>query len=380
MKFKHEIAIIEISLKHYRNPFYELLRKQLSKSNVELVLIHGFSSNCEAKKSDEVEIEWAHVIKNKCIRIGSRELYWQPCIKILRRADLIVVDQSSKLLLNYLLFIGHRLGIKKLCFWGHGKNFQEHSASRMGESAKRFLSRHVHWWFAYNDLSAEIIRSLGYPESRITSVQNAIDTKYLIGVSEKISKQHLKQIRNEFGIKGENVCIFIGEMYPEKHVSFLLEACLQIKKNISDFEMIFIGDGQDDYKVKKMAKKCEWIHYLGPKFDEGKIPFFVLSKLILIPGSVGLAILDGIALETPLITTDIVKHGPEIAYLVEGFNGSIIKVSKSAEVYASRVSNLLKNNEDRDRMIAGCRAVREKYTIEKMVEKFTGGVIKALHS
>ena len=380
MKLKFEIIIIEMSLRHYRKPFFELLRKQLLQANIELVLIHGLPSKSETKKKDEVVIAWANLIKNKCIKIDSRELYWQPCLKLLRRADLIIVDQASKLLLNYVLFLSQIFGIKKICFWGHGKNFQEHNASRTGELAKRFMSRHVHWWFAYNDLSAGIIRSLGYPESRITSVQNAIDTRYLNGVSRKISEQTLNQIRIDFGIKGENVCIFTGGMYPEKRISFLLEACLQIKKTVSDFEMIFIGAGPEDSKVKKMAKKYKWIHYIGPKFDENKVPFFMLSKLFLIPGSVGLGVLDGIALETPLVTTNITNHGPEIDYLVDGVNGSIVKESKNPSVYASQVLNLLKNDKARERMIAGCRTTREKYTIEEMVERFTEGVIKALHS
>ena len=379
MKSKYEIAIIEMTLKHYRKPFFELLREQLSKASIELLLIHGFPSKSEAKKNDRAEIEWAHLIKNKYIRIDSRELYWQPCLKMLKRTDLIIVDQASKLLLNYVLFISQIFGIKKLCFWGHGKNFQKHNASHIGEQFKRFMSRHVHWWFAYNDYCARIIKSFGYPEGRITSVQNAIDTRGLVRVSKNINQQHLTQIRNEFGVKGENVCIFTGGMYPEKNVSFLIEACLQIKKNVPDFEMIFIGSGQDDYKVKKMAKTFEWIHYLGPKFDESKVPFFMMSKLLLIPGSVGLAVLDGIALETPLVTTNIMDHGPEIDYLIDCVNGSIVKESRDPSAYAFQVSNLLKSDKALEKMNAGCRETREKYTIEEMVDRFTDGVIKALH-
>jgi exopolysaccharide biosynthesis WecB/TagA/CpsF family protein len=45
------------------------------------------------------------------------------------------------------------------------------------EKWKQIWLTKVDWWFAYNDLSAGIVRSLGYPEERITSVQNAIDTR-----------------------------------------------------------------------------------------------------------------------------------------------------------------------------------------------------------
>ena len=380
MKPQYKVVIIQRVLSHYRRPLYELLRERLAGADIELVLIHGSPSKSGARKKDSAKILWAHHIKNRSIKTGPYDLYWQPCLKYIREADLVIVEQASKLILNYALFIFQMIGFKKVCFWGHGKNFQEHNASFIGECAKRFMSRHVHWWFVYNNLSAEIVRSLGYPKDRITSVQNAIDTRRLVAAKQTITQQKLDHIRSELGIKGKNVCIYTGGMYPEKRISFLLEACLQIKKTVSDFEMIFIGAGPEDNKIKKMAKKFEWIHYIGPLFDESKVPFFMLSKLFLIPGSAGLAVLDGIALETPLITTNIASHGPEIDYLVDGVNGSIVKESNSPSVYAFQVSSLLKDDKARERMIKGCRATKEKYTIEEMVERFTEGIIEALHS
>ena len=380
MKLKFEVVIIEMSLKHYRKPFFELLRKKLSKANVELVLIHGFPSKNEAKKNDEVKIAWARQIKNKCIRIDSRELYWQPCLRLLQRADLIIVDQASKLILNYVLFLSQILGIKKLCFWGHGKNLQEHNASRIGERFKRFMSRHVHWWFAYNDLSAGIIRSLGYPEEKITSVQNSIDTCHLVEIHQKITQLQLKEFKRKIGIKGDNVCLYAGGMYPEKRLDFLINASVHIKNAVPDFEIIFIGAGPDDILVKDAAAKEIWIHYVGPKFDEEKVPYFMLAKLFLMPGLVGLALLDSFAMETPLITTNIPYHSPEIGYLLDGINGIIVQEPNDPVVYADKVSYLLKNNEAREKLISGCRITREKYTIEEMVERFAQGVVKALHS
>ena len=379
MKPKYEIAIIETSLKHYRKPFFELLRKKLSKANIELILIHGCPSNSEVKKKDDVIITWAHRIKNKCIRIGSRVFCWQPCLKLLRRADLIIVDQASKLLLNYVLFLSQICGIKKLCFWGHGKNFKDHNKSRIGELVKRFMSRHVYWWFAYNDVSAGIIRSLGYPKKKITSVQNSIDTCNLIKMHQKITKFQLKEVKRKIGIKGDNVCIYAGSMYYEKRLDFLINACVHIRNAVPDFEMIFIGAGPDDIKVRNAAVKKAWIRYLGPKFDEEKVPYFMLAKLFLMPGLVGLAVLDAIALETPLITTNIPYHSPEINYLLDGINGIIVQEPDDPLLFAEKVSHLLKNNEAREKLIEGCRITRERYTIEKMVEKFSGGILRALN-
>jgi len=378
VRLQHKVVIIEMSLKHYRKPFFELLRERLAQDNIELVLIYGFPNKREAEKKDFVKIEWAHCIKNLYLKIGLRDLCWQPCLKLLRESDLVIVDQGSRLLINYVLFSGHIFRFSKLCFWGHGKNFQGHNASVIGECLKRFMSRHVHWWFAYNDLSAKVVASLGYPASRITSVQNAIDTRRLVAAKQMVAQQKLDHIRHELGIKGDNICLYTGGMYPEKRFDFLLEACEKIKNTVQDFEMIFIGGGPEDSKVKEAAEKHKWVHYVGPRFDEEKVSYFMLSRLFLMPASVGLSILDAFALGTPLITTNNSGHGPEIDYLIDGVNGVIVRESNDPSVYAAQVSSLLKDDKAREKLIVGCRAARGKYTIEKMVERFADGVVKAL--
>ena len=380
MEPRHKVVIIQRLLAQYREPFYELLSKRLAGANIKLVLIYGSPSKGEAQKKDSVEITWANHIKNRSIKIGTHELHWQPCLKHIREADLIIVEQASKLLLNYLLFVSQIFGVKKLCFWGHGKNFQKHSASIIGERIKRFMSRYVHWWFAYNNLSTEVIASIGYPRDRIASIQNTIDSKSLVVAREKMTQVQLNHIKKELGIKGDSVCLYTGSMYLGKRLDFLINTCVHIKNAVPDFEMIFIGAGPDCDRIKTAADRFEWIHYMGPKFDEDKVPFFMLSKLFLMPGSVGLAVSDTFTLETPLVTTNVANHGPEIDYLVDGVNGVIVRESNDPSVYAAQVSNLLKDDKAREKLIAGCRAARGKYTIEEMVERFTGGVIRALES
>ena len=117
MKPQYKVIVIQRVLSHYRKPFYELLRKRLAGANVELVLIYGSPSKSEAQKKDSAEITWANHIKNRSIKIGTHELYWQPCLKHIREADLIIVEQASKLLLNYVLFVSQIFGGKKLCLY-----------------------------------------------------------------------------------------------------------------------------------------------------------------------------------------------------------------------------------------------------------------------
>jgi glycosyltransferase involved in cell wall biosynthesis len=378
MTQRYKVVIIQRLLVHYRKPFFELLKKRLAQSDIELIFIYGTPADSEAQKKDGVEIDWAHRIETLHLNIGTRALYWQPCLKLLQGADLVIVEQAGKLLLNYILLIRQLIGLNKLCFWGHGKNFQEDSASYVGECIKRFMSRRAHWWFAYNDLSAAIVRSLGYPADRITSVQNAIDTRCLIEARQRIPASQLEQVKQALGIRGNNVCLYTGGMYREKRLGFLIESCIKIRSQIPDFAMIFIGAGPESARVKSASEKYQWIHYVGPKFNEDKVPYFMLAKLFLMPGLVGLAVLDCFALETPLVTTNVPYHSPEIDYLVDGVNGVIVGNSADPVIYANRVSSLLNDQDSRERLVAGCRAAQERYTLDEMVERFATGVISAL--
>lgn len=379
-EYRPKVALVYKSLPQYRRRFYELLRERLHTLGVDFVLIYGQPGPSEAAKRDSVDLPWAHKIRNRIFKLGSREVYWQPCLGLLKDVDLVIVEQASKLLVNYVLLAYHLLGIKKLAFWGHGKNFQAHGAHRISEFVKRLVSRKVYWWFAYNNLSAEVVRNTGFPEHRITVVQNAIDTRQLAETRQEIGDELLESIRKELGIKGKKVCIYAGGMYAEKRLRFLLEACALVRQEIPDFEMVFIGAGTDKDLIEEAARRHRWIHYVGPKFEEEKVPYFMLSKLFLMPGLVGLAVLDTFALEVPLVTTAISFHSPEIEYLKDGFNGVVIEDSDDPAAYAAAVTQLLKDDTLRERLVAGCRKSATLYTVEEMAERFAGGVLRALES
>lgn len=372
------VAVVYRSLPQYRRRFYELLREELDRRGVELQLIYGDSDAADDAKKDRIDLPWATRIPNRIVRVGSRFLYWQPALRELRGARLVIVEQASKLLLNYVLLLQQAAGRARVAFWGHGRNFQGHTASRLGERVKRTLSRRVWWWFAYNAASARVVRELGFPPGRITDVQNSIDTRALVAARARLGPDDVRAVREALGIRGEHVCIFAGAVYAEKRVDFLLEACARVRAELPGFELVVVGAGPEAGKFREAARRHPWIHYVGPRFDEAKVPFFAASRLLLMPGLVGLAVLDAFALETPLVTTAVDYHSPEIDYLENGVNGVIVEPADDPGLYARAVVELLRDDARRARLVQGCRAARERYTVEDMAARFADGVVAAL--
>jgi glycosyltransferase involved in cell wall biosynthesis len=277
-----------------------------------------------------------------------------------------------------LLQLLAKCGGTPVAYWGHGRNFQAAKSASLASSFKNLLATKVHWWFAYNELSASVVRNLGYPENRITSVGNAIDTTGLIERKNSLTAQELDTVRDELGLHSENVAVYTGGLYPNKRIDFLLDAAALIRKTIPDFELIVIGDGPDRNRISAAASQHPWIHDVGPKNDRAKVPYWALSKLLLMPGGVGLVVLDSFALGVPMVTTDTHLHGPEIDYLESAVNGLLVPCGNNVEIYASEIVNLFLNPEQILRLQTAASASAAKHSIEAMARNFTEGVLLAL--
>jgi glycosyltransferase involved in cell wall biosynthesis len=242
----------------------------------------------------------------------------------------------------------------------------------MGEAMRRATIKQVDWWFAYTGMSRDIVVGSGFSGSRVTTVNNSLDTCELISAKKNVEACELDALRKELHLASDNIAIYCGGMYAHKRLSFLLAACEIIRAAVNDFHIIFIGDGPDSALVESASRLHPWIHYIGSKYGAERAPYFLLSKLMLMPGQVGLAIIDSFVFGTPLVTTNNGIHSPEIEYLKQGSNG--LMTDDDVASYAQGVINLFRNDEWRDGMVLECESDCETYTVENMVKNFVDGV------
>jgi len=371
-----KICIIQRILPHYRVKFFINLQRILKKKNIELVLIYGQESPGTVPKSASCDEVWAHKINNKYIKIFGKEIVWQPCLGYISNADLIIIEQSNRLLVNSLL--QWKLNRKyNLAYWGHGRNLQGNRRS-IFERYKKYISKYVDWWFAYTEKSVSILSEIGFDINKITLVNNAIDNSELIDHIKNFTSDDLINLKENLNITTNNVAIYCGGMYANKSIAFLLESCEKIKKLQHDFEVIFIGSGPDAIYVEKAAVNNPWIHYVGEQYGQDRVGYFLLSKVMLMPGAVGLAVVDSFILKVPLFTTDITTHGPEIAYLINGENGII--TNHKTDSYAEQVASYLKDESLQAKLKSGCSNQSSEITLDNMVDRFASGILNAAKS
>ena len=367
----YSVLIIQEHLPAFRVPFYRELRDKLASFGVDLRLIYAPNQTNTFLKG---ELDWASAVPIRWLG----PLAWQPVLCDARKADLVIVQQESKYIVNPLLQVLTKIGWPPVAYWGHGRNFQAPVGTGYSSRFKNFLATKVDWWFAYNDLSASVVRGLGYPADRITSVGNAIDTTGLIERHASLTSEELDAVRKELGLKSENIAVYTGGLYQNKRIDFLIEAAQLIRNEVPDFELIVIGDGPDRHLVSQAASIHTWIHDLGSKNDMDKVPYWALAKLLLMPGLVGLVVVDSFALGVPLVTTDFPYHSPEIDYLKHDINGLIVPCGQAVGIYAAAVIDLLLDPSRLNRLRSGALATAADYNIEKMAANFTVGIMLAL--
>ena len=372
------MVIVQRFVHHYRVPFYEGLADALAERGIALTLVHGVPHGAEAQRGEHVVVPWAAQVGYREIGVAGRSLAWQPALPHVRGADLVIVAQEVKLLLNHLLLARHLLGRERLAFWGHGVNFQRSSASGPGESLKRFVSTRVHWWFAYNHLVAEIVAGFGFPPERITDVRNSIDLAGLAQDRDAVTSEEIAGTLAEAGLHGRKLAVFAGGLYAEKRLDLLLDAADRIHAAEDDFELVVVGGGAQENLVRAAAGHRPWLHAAGPLFGPELVRWLVAGKLLLMPGLVGLVVLDSFAMELPLVTIADSEHSPEFAYLRDGENGVVLPAGTDAAGYADAVVRLLRDEALRARLLEGCQQAQAQYSIQEMVDRFTDGVVRAL--
>ena len=372
------VVIIQRVLPHYRVPFFVGLREALEQRDIELTLLYGQEFPGTVPVSAGLDAPWAQKIENRYFDLMGIELVWQPCLSHLKSADMVIVEQANRLLVNYILLLLRRIGKPyKLAYWGHGRHTKVSTEQGWRDSIKRMLSNFVDWWFAYTLKSAESVIAGGYPGNRTTVVQNTISTSELHQALQSVSITQIEKIRSEFGIeKNDRVCIFCGGMNAGKKLDFLIDACKSVRARLPDFHLLLLGDGPEKHKAEAAAAHLSWVHYIGPVYGPDRVVYFKLGLALLMPGLVGLITVDSFVTQTPMFTTDLPDHGPEIAYLENGVNG--VMTDYNVDSYADTVVAYLEDSSVQKKLKSGCKRSAQLYTLENMIGNFASGIQSCL--
>lgn len=373
-----KVTILQYRLFHYRVDLFERLRSMARDRGIQINLVVGQPFGREKLKSDEGHLPWARKVTNLYFPITEKkDLCWQPLPKDLADSDLIIFMQENRLLSNYWWMLKRRFGGPLVAYWGHGRDYQSRAPEGLREKWKAWSINLVDWWFAYTNITCQLLADAGFPKERTTCLNNAIDVHGLRSDWQSVAADEVRKIRTVCKIQEDSVVgLFCGSLYPDKKLDLLVAAADLIHAEKPNFRLIVIGDGSSREEIVKSFSTRPWATWVGVKRGKDKAAYYGLATIVLNPGLVGLHILDAFAMGLPMITTRNALHSPEIAYLEDGLNG--LMTGDTAQDYARAVLSIITSEPTLKAMSSHANASAEQYTVEHMAENFIDGIERAL--
>lgn len=369
------VAFIQRRIPHYREAFFADLHDHLDQRGIALDVIVG---DPDANLSPlDPRYPWLSTVTGRRLAVGGREVIWQSTWRATAPHDLIITELATRIISNLTLIARARFGGPQVCAFGHGRNFAK-TLIPGPRSAHARLARSVDWWFAYNDLSRTTVIALGFPPERITAVNNTIDGQELRESVADHRRRGTISLRRRLGVAGTPVALFCGSLQPHKRLDFLFDAALRLRQRFPRLALLVLGDGQCEGAVKAFAHAHDWVHYVGRVVGGERAKYFAIADVMLLPGAVGLVVIDCFAAEVPLVTTDLPFHGPEIDYLRHGENGWLC--TNNVDAYVDDVSRLLDDDQLRRQLRQGCAEAADRYPLKQMVTRFSDGILGALEA
>lgn len=362
----------------YRVEFFERARRDLAAEGVEFVLLVGGETAEDRAKLDPAELPWAEQVGGRSLPRRSADIAYHPILARARSSDLVIVEQATKQLVNIPLAILQRRNRVRHCLWGHGRNFQGSFDGERGEPLKRWFTRPAHWFFSYTALSTDAVIELGFPQDRVTTLQNSTDVEAVRDRRREIDPDELASLRRRLGLRPGPVIGFVGGLYPPKRPDFLVDSLDEAHALEPTLDAVIVGDGSDADLIRDRASSRSWLHHLGSIYGAERVAVLALCDLLVMPGMVGLNVVDGFALGLPTVTTAIGYHSPEIAYLEHGVNGWICPAEATPTEFASTVVGLVRDRGRLAILSAGANATGDRLGVTPMAERFVTGVGDAL--
>ena len=166
--------------------------------------------------------------------------------------------------------------------------------------------------------------------------------------------------------------LFVGRIVKDKGINELVEAFIHIHKNLK-IRLFLVGRFEDKLdpiadSTRKVIEECDDIVCAGPQYGADLLAYYAASDCFVFPSyreGFPNTVLEAGAMELPSIVTDI-NGSREI--IENGKNGLIIP-SKNEDALADAMTQLIEDNEMRERMAKEARPMIESRFEQGFVRK-----------
>jgi glycosyltransferase involved in cell wall biosynthesis len=167
----------------------------------------------------------------------------------------------------------------------------------------------------------EYWESYGITREKIFITRNSPDTDMLFATREKIEAEPRILPHNPYRL------LHVGRLVEWKRVDMLMRAFARVRERFPDAELLIIGSGPEEAKLKKLAGELRLgasVCFLGGVYDQELLGRYCLaSSLYVLAGMGGLSINEAMCFGLPILCS--VCDGTEKVLVHDGVNGRYFK-------------------------------------------------------
>jgi glycosyltransferase involved in cell wall biosynthesis len=371
---KSKVLVLQEQVPSYRVPFFRSLADELHGRGLALHVI----SSSALPGIDELGFRHERLLAS---RGGISALEW---IYGGRAAALVLPHDARYAPVATLTWLLQSRGQKQL-LWGMGLARRHNVASpaygyptdparrydiarascsrTAAKAVRRLMLSTCDHYLSYTERSTKNLLDGGFDVGRITTLNNAVEA---LATREQV----LTAQRVPFQI------LFVASLVKDKEPLTAVEIVDRLRLLIPGTTLHIVGDGPLRPQCEKAAKANEWVHYHGPQRGGYLRDLALQSDIAIIPGRVGLAVLEMASAGLPMVTFAASLHGAEIAYLKDGINGLFI--DRDIDAAAKELGALLTERPALECMRNEALSTASKYTVRNMAKNFADGVTASL--
>lgn len=366
------LVIVQPYVPRYRTAFYASASALLFAQGIDLQVVVG-RRDSDRHDGDASTPAW--VRPDRLENATSGRLRWRSLSGLsLRQTDLLLLEQAIKNLDGYIPLIRQHLGGPSVGFWGHGRSYSSHQARSLA-SWKQFVTRRAEWFFAYTESGAEAVMEGGFPPTRITTLNNTLDTDGLAADLSAVSNHEVASWAQQLQIDPEFTALFMGGVDGRKDLKYLLSAAEIASQLEPRFTLVIGGSGTDIEHLRAREEAGAPVRVVGRLDGRRRAIALRAASVLCIPSQLGLVVIDSFVSAIPIITRSRRLHGPEADYLEDGVDSVWLEETASPRKFATETLRLMHDPERRDRLCRGSASKAPKYSMESMVSSFVSGVL-----
>ncbi len=300
------------------------------------------------KKSSDAEnyfqqqgLNCYYISRQKFFRIFNIMAIWR-LVKIFKQEKVDILHCHRHQATTYGIIAAKLAGVRVVFAHVHGLN---RSKAPRRQFINSLLLRKVTRIFTVGEAVKKDVLAMNpslKPEA-IISIGNSIDSKRFMDI--QMTKYEAKK---RFGLDPDSIVFgTVGRFAPTKGYSYLIDAFVNVKKQVPRAKLVFVGDGRCEDEIKAQVKKCgieNSVHFLGRRKDVPEIlrafDVFVMPS---IAEGIPRALLEAMAAGIPCIGTNA---GGIPETLGDNEFGAVVPAADSGK-FAETMSLLAKDSQQR---------------------------------